>query len=121
VNRIERQRRAQGAAARRSGTRALSTLTAGLAVAGSVGVGAVAWSAHQAQAAKAAAAATSQSSGAASTSSSSSSSSTSNPNAVVTLPPVSSIGTQTTTLQPAQQAPQPQNVPQQPQAVGSGS
>ena len=120
MNRIERQRRAQGAAARRSGTRALSTLTAGLAVAGSVGVGAVAWSAHQAQAAKAATSATSQSTGAAS-SSSSSSASASNPNAVVKLPPVSSIGTQTTTLQPAQQAPQQQNVPQQPQAVGSGS
>jgi hypothetical protein len=47
------------------------------------------------------------------------SSTASNPNAVVKLPPVSSIGTQTTTLQPAQQAPQ-QSV-QQPQAVGSGS
>jgi hypothetical protein len=94
-------------------------LTAGLAVAGSVGVGAVAWSAQQAQAAKTSASGTSQSTGSAS--SSSSSTGASNPNAVVTLPPVSSIGTQTTTLQPAQQAPQQQNVPQQPQAVGSGS
>ncbi len=114
MNRIDRQRRAQGVAARRSGTRALSTMTAGLAVAGSFGVGAVAWSAHQTALAKYAAAAQAQTSTAGSTSSTSSSSS-----AVVKLPPVSSIGSNVTTLQPAQQA--PQQTQQQPQATTSGS
>lgn len=112
MNRIDRQRRAQGVAARRSGTRALSTMTAGLAVAGSFGVGAVAWSAHQTALAKYAAAAQAQTSGTSTSTSSSSS-------AVVKLPPVSSIGSNVTTLQPAQQA--PQQAQQQPQATTSGS
>jgi len=114
VNRIERQRRAQGAAARKSGTRALSTLTAGLAVAGSFGVGAVAWSAHQTALAKYAAA---QQAATASTSTTS----TTQTSNVVKLPPVSSIGSQTTVLQQPQQAPAVSNNGGGGQAVSSGS
>ena len=47
MNSNNEQRRTQGANARRSGSRALSTLTAGLVVAGAVGVGGVAYSANQ--------------------------------------------------------------------------
>ena len=72
MNRPDEQRRQQGANARRSGTRALSTMTAGLAIAGALGVGAVAYSANQTVMAKLAATTTTSTSSTASTATNSS-------------------------------------------------
>jgi len=100
MNRPDEQRRQQGANARRSGTRALSTMTAGLAIAGALGVGAVAYSANQTVMAKLASASatstTSTGSTAATSSSTTAQNSSSNGLTANTTAPAAATTTTTT-------------------------